>query len=176
MSDRERTPTFPEDHLVVTALPDPVLDTLGHDPRSTYVEQYWLSILGPSATLLLRRLARDLETSPDGFQLDPGQWALEMGVGAKGGKHGPFWRSIDRICRFGAARRNGRSLAVRRRLPPLTRRQVDRLPDQLRVAHQRWSDERLRQPRRPTISQWSDRSTDEPPDEGGCPGRYREAS
>ncbi|MFV0526368.1 MAG: hypothetical protein ACK5RL_17935 [Acidimicrobiales bacterium] len=50
--------------LLVRPWPDPVLDEMGHDPRSAYVEQFWLSILGPSAVLLLRRLARGLERSP----------------------------------------------------------------------------------------------------------------
>jgi hypothetical protein len=27
---------------------DPVIDTLGHDPRSWYVEQFWLGIIGPT--------------------------------------------------------------------------------------------------------------------------------
>lgn len=156
-ADRARFPTFPEPRLVVTALTDPVLDALGHDPRSPYVERYWLSILGPSATLLLRRLANNLERTPDGFDVDCGQWALELGLGAKGGRNGPFWRSVERICRFGAARRHGDSLAVRRRLPPLTRRQIERLPDELRAAHDRWTADRLQQPRRPTITQWSER-------------------
>ena len=35
---------------------DPVVDRRGHDPRSAYVEQFWLSVLGPTATWLLRRL------------------------------------------------------------------------------------------------------------------------
>ena len=154
---------FPEDRLVVRSLPDPVLDSLGHDPRSAYVEQYWLSILGPSAVLLLRRLAAGLETNPEGFELNPTECALELGLGTKGGKNGPFWRTVDRICRFGAARRNGEVLVVRRRLPPLNKRQVDRLPDHLRRAHDRWTDDRLKQPRRKTISQWSEQRDDNPP-------------
>ena len=36
--------------LAVRPWPDPVIDALGHDPRSAYVEQYWLGILGPSST------------------------------------------------------------------------------------------------------------------------------
>jgi len=156
-ADKSTQPVFPVDQLIVRPLLDPVLDALGHDPRSAYVEQYWLSVLGPSAILLLRRLAAGIETHPDGFELDPAQWALELGLGAKGGKHGPFWRSIDRICRFGAAQRNGELLAVRRRLPPLNKRQIERLPNHLRRAHDRWAAERLEQPRRATISQWSDR-------------------
>ena len=36
--------------LAVRPWPDPVIDALGHDPRSAYVEQYWLGILGPPST------------------------------------------------------------------------------------------------------------------------------
>jgi hypothetical protein len=149
-------PRFPEHRLVVRTWPDPVLDNLGHDPRSSYVEQYWLSILGPSAILLLRRLANGLDARPDGFELDPAQWALELGLGAKGGRHGPFWRSVDRVCRFKAAQRNGEVLSVRRRMPPLTHRQIERLPEHLRRAHEAWARRQLDQPRRQTISRWPD--------------------
>src|SRR5206468_5207302 len=38
------------------------------------------------------------------------------------------------------------TLAVRRKLPPLNRRQVERLPDMLRDAHKRWQEEQLRIP------------------------------
>jgi hypothetical protein len=34
--------------ITITAWPDTVIDAVGHDPRSTYVEMFWLSILGPS--------------------------------------------------------------------------------------------------------------------------------
>lgn len=33
--------------LRIVAWTDPVIDTLGHDPRSWYVEQFWLPIVGP---------------------------------------------------------------------------------------------------------------------------------
>ena len=35
--------------LRVTPWPDPVLDVLGHDPRSWYAETFWLPTLGPTA-------------------------------------------------------------------------------------------------------------------------------
>lgn len=155
-NDRADGPRFPEPRLRVCALNDPVLDTMGHDPRSPYVERYWLSVLGPSATLLLRRLAHGLEAQPEGFEVDPAQWALELGLGTRGGKHSPFWRTLDRTSRFGMTTRNGEVLAVRRRLPPLTARQVERLPPQLRAAHERWTADQLGRPRRRTISQWSE--------------------
>src|SRR3954468_992994 len=62
-------PPLPHDHLHVTPWPDPVIDALGHDPRSLYVEQFWLGILGPSTTWLLRRLVAGLEAEPAGFEL-----------------------------------------------------------------------------------------------------------
>ena len=50
-------PAFPTSQLRIEAWDDPIIDRLGHDPRSTYVETYWLGILGPSACWLLRRMA-----------------------------------------------------------------------------------------------------------------------
>lgn len=34
-------------HLHVRPWADTVVDRLGHDPRSAYVEAFWLGILGP---------------------------------------------------------------------------------------------------------------------------------
>ncbi len=147
-------PVFPEDLVKVTAWPDPVLDKLGHDPRSGYVERYWLPILGPSCLLLLRRLAAEIERHPEGFELNTAQWASEIGLGMKGGRNGPFWRSIERGCRFGAAQRNGSLLAVRPRLPPLTARQLERLPESLRRSHDVWAEARLATPKRATVAKW----------------------
>jgi hypothetical protein len=156
-------PVFPESRLEVRPWPDPVLDHLGHDPRSTYVERYWLPILGPSSTWLLRRLAGGLDEHPDGFELEPTAWAVELGLGMRGGRHGPFWRSVDRACRFGAARRHGPVLAVRRRLPPLTSHQVARLPDELRRRHDAWLAEQLAQPRRATVTRFTGQVPPLPP-------------
>ena len=33
--------------LRIEAWIDPVIDELGHDPRSAYVETFWLPVLGP---------------------------------------------------------------------------------------------------------------------------------
>jgi len=78
--------------LTITPWADPVIDTLGHDPRSPYVEQFWLAILGPSTTWLLRRLAAGLEASPAGFELDLDETARSLGLGTRGGRNAPFMR------------------------------------------------------------------------------------
>jgi hypothetical protein len=134
--------------LAVRPWPDPVIDALGHDPRSAYVEHFWLGILGPSTTWLLRRLAAGFETSPSGFDLQLADTARALGLGDKGGRHSPFMRALTRVCQFDLAQLQGDGgLEVRRRLPPLNRRQVGRLPLPLQEAHQQWQEEQLHTPR-----------------------------
>jgi len=137
----------PVNVLPICAWPDPVIDALGHDPRSTYVEMFWLSILGPSTTWLLRRLAAGLDASPHGFDLDLADTAAALGLGAKGGRHSPFMRALGRCCQFDLAMaRSDGTLAVRRKVPPLNRRQVLRLAPSLITAHQAWQEGELRTP------------------------------
>jgi hypothetical protein len=131
----------PPASLRIEVWPDPVIDQVGYAVASPYVEQFWLGLLGPSSTWLLRRLVARLEGSPDGFDLDLALAATELGLGVRSGRHSPFLRSIDRCCRFGAAQQVGAAvLRVRRKLPPLTRTQIARLPLALQQAHEAWTE------------------------------------
>lgn len=137
----------PTDALTVRPWPDDVIDAVGHDPRSPYVERFWLGILGPSTTWLLRRIAAELETSPAGFELPLADTAKALGLGHMGGRNSPFVRALTRLCQFELATPHGEGeLAVRRKVPPLNRRQVGRLPEQLQAAHEAWQDAQLRTP------------------------------
>lgn len=130
--------------LHVVAWPDPVIDTLGFDPRSSYVERYWLGILGPSTTWLLRHLASELEARPDGVDLDLSETARSLGLGARGGRNSPFVRALTRLAQFDLARPHGDgALALRRRVPPLSLRQVRHLTPTRQAAHQRWQQDQL---------------------------------
>jgi len=141
-------PVFTAESLTIQPWPDPVIDLLGHDPRSHYVETFWLGILGPSTTWLLRRLAAGLEAAPGGYELPLAETATCLGLGSKGGRHSPFVRALTRCVQFDLACHQGKSvLAVRRKLPPLNRRQTVRLPPSLQAAHQRWQEEQLSLPR-----------------------------
>ncbi len=71
--------------LRVTPWPDPVLDVLGHDPRSWYAETFWLPTLGPTALLLMRHLADRFERTPDGVELPVADTAAALGLGARRG-------------------------------------------------------------------------------------------
>ena len=133
--------------LPIRPWPDGVIDALGHDPRSAYVERFWLGILGPSTTWLVRHLANGLDASPEGFDLDLAATAQALGLGSRGGRHSPFMRALSRCCQFDVAEaRSDGSLAVRRKLPPLNRRQVLRLPPELAAAHQAWQEAQLQTP------------------------------
>ena len=135
------------DSLHIRPWPDPVIDVVGHDPRSAYVERFWLGILGPSTTWLLRRLATGLEASPAGFDLPLSETARSLGLGDQGGRHSPFMRALARCCKFDLAEpRPEGALAVRRKLPPLNRRQVMRLPASLQAEHRQLVDANLRTP------------------------------
>ena len=124
--------------LRIEAWIDPVIDALGHDPRSDYVERFWLPVLGPSTTWFLRHLAAWLDTSPAGCALDLAETARALGLGERSGRHAPFLRTVARAVDFEMATwRAPALLAVRRRLPPLARRHVARLPERLRREHER---------------------------------------
>jgi hypothetical protein len=135
-----------ENEPVLTIQPwsDAVIDRVGHDPRSVYVEQFWLGVLGPSTTWFLRLLAHRLDREPEGFDLDLRATARTLGLGPPHGRGSPLQRSVDRTVRFGLARTVGQDgLDVRRRLPPLNRFQLARLPASLQQAHREWQEQVL---------------------------------
>jgi hypothetical protein len=139
--------TFESDTLHVRTWTDEALDRFGFDPRSPYVERFWLSIIGPSTTWLLRRIAAGLDVSPDGFEMALSETARALGLGDRGGRNSPFLRTVNRMLQFDLARVTGPAeLQVMRKLPPLNRRQAARLSPALQEAHERWEAERSQVP------------------------------
>src|SRR5260370_32937424 len=102
--------TFECDTLTLRPWADEVIDSLGFDPRSVYVERFWLGILGPSTTWLLRRVASAFDLAPGGFALDLAEPAQALGLGDKAGRHSPFARALWRPCRSVLARALGERL------------------------------------------------------------------
>ena len=135
---------FAPEVLHIRPWPDDVIDKLGFDPRSPYVEDFWLGILGPSTVWLLRRLAAGFDYSPLGFDLDLAETARSIGLSDRSSRHSPFLRAVNRTVQFGLAQLSGpEELSVRRHLPPLTYRQVQRLSPALPERHAAWQAQHL---------------------------------
>jgi hypothetical protein len=132
--DRPDIPT-----LRIVPWVDSIADPHGLEPCSRYVELFWLPIVGPSTTWLLRRLSYGLEMHPGGFDLDLVETARSLGLGERLGKNSPFRRALQRLCTFELARHYGPDgMAVRTRIPPLPLRHLSRLPGPLQDSHRRW--------------------------------------
>jgi hypothetical protein len=137
-------PTFPTESLTVIGWPDEMIDRLGHLTHSEYVERYWLGVIGPTATWLLRRLSAELQVSPDGFCLNLPECAAEVGIGLRGGQNSPFIKALGRLCQFELAQlQPGGVLAVRLHVPSLSKRHLMRLPEHLQRRHDEWQKSQL---------------------------------
>jgi hypothetical protein len=127
-----------QDPLRVVALRDPVVEDGGHHPRSQYVETFYLAILGPSALVAARRLAAWLDASPDGFTVPLAVLARQLGLGTGTARNAPLPKTLARLAGFGLAAVVDGTYALRLAFPPLTPRQVRRLPLHLATAHARY--------------------------------------
>jgi len=135
------------------------------DLRSDYVERFWLSILGPSATWFARYVASEFAIHPDGFPLDLMEVASRLGLGGSGSRRSLLVKAIARCGTFGLLKvvyradreyvdragreyvyRAGREydevdisrgdLAFRQALPVLPPKYLKRLTDALQKEHE----------------------------------------
>ena len=121
-------PSHPTDiidqYLIATAwTPEPQPGDMASDSDDALT--YLTPHLGPTSSLLLHRISRYLTTA-DTFSIEYTELARTFGVAPSVLK-----RSIERLCQFGYARRNGDTLEVATtfRLSP---RNVAKLPDYLK--------------------------------------------
>src|SRR5581483_5669302 len=82
---------------------DPVIDTLGHDPRAPYPEKFWLPTLGPTALFLIRHLADRFDREPAGFELALAEVSRCLGLGDRIGRSSTLARSLGRLVQFDLA-------------------------------------------------------------------------
>lgn len=126
--------------LVITPTfhPEPKIRAAGFELSDPYVEQCWSAILGPSATLLLRRLpAMWADNVP--ARVDRDQLSRSLGLGAGVGDNSRLMRSLERCVSHRLARWYipGHSLDVFLNVPALRDQQVARLPEWSQAAHRR---------------------------------------
>ncbi|MCB0967037.1 MAG: hypothetical protein KDB37_09405 [Ilumatobacter sp.] len=135
-------------HATIRPWRDPVVDGRGHDPRSVYAERYWLSVIGPTATLIMRRFADEFDHAPDGFVIDLAHTATTMGLSYTKGQHSPFGKALHRCVMFGLAQPTPDGFTVRRILPNVAQRHLSRLPDDVQQSHYDWARRTIRLDRR----------------------------
>jgi len=139
-----RSDPDPTTALVVRPWEDPVIDLVGHDPRSRYVEQFWLPAIGPTAVWLLRALAWHFDDAPDRFVVDAPELSASLGLGRGITKNSHLMRTIDRCEKFGLVRTLGHQMIeARRQLPALSAGRVRHLPDSRREEHAHWQQQAL---------------------------------
>lgn len=93
--------------------------------------QFWTPIVGPTATLMAARWARDAKRTTT-----PAQWPIDALAATFGVQPAVAWRAVGRLERFGIICRRDDAVAVRLLLPPLPMRLRARLPDHLAVEYE----------------------------------------
>jgi hypothetical protein len=115
---------------------DPAIDTFDCHPESPYSRLGWLPIIGPSSWLVWGTLAAQLRRDPQV------SWPLTTLAEAHGlqrgnGRHGMMRRTLARLCQFHLLADAGDDrYLVRLSTPPLSRRQLERLPAYVAELHQ----------------------------------------
>jgi hypothetical protein len=127
-----------EKTLVVVPWLDPIVDEVGFDVFSRYAEMFWLPIMGPSALWIQRRIVMGFAEFPGGYEMDTAEIALAVGLSFTQGANCPFTRALRRCQWFGAAQSVHGGLAVRIKLPPVSRRQIQRFPTSLKQSLAAW--------------------------------------
>ncbi len=130
------TPLTLPPEVIVRPWPDPLVEAHGFDPLHPYIEFCWTARLGPTATLLYRRLGVAVINNPDGREFDLVDLAVSLGLGEGLGRHSLLAKAMSRLCRFDAARWQSDDYAVRRALAPLPARELCRVSLSARHAHQ----------------------------------------
>jgi hypothetical protein len=122
--------------VTVRAWIDPVVEALGFEPESRYVECCWLGVLGPTATWLYRRLGVRVTAEPAGSPVDLVDLSVSLGLGEGLGRNSHLAKALARLVRFGIIRWEGDAVAVRRRLAPLSQRLATHLSWSARRVHE----------------------------------------
>lgn len=131
--ERDRILQFtPVDH------PDARVQRVGFDLTDPYVEQCWSAVIGPSSTLLLRRLPTLwVERVP--AEIAANELATSLGLGEGTGQHSRLTYTLSRLAQFRliAPADDAGTFDVYRQVPPLAGHQLERVPQWTRDTHER---------------------------------------
>ncbi len=122
-------------NITLTRWVDHTIDTYGFDARSEYVEYFWLPVLGPTATCTLRAFSLILSDWNGSAPVDLVEIAQRMGLSYRAGQSSPFSKALQRLTMFGIAHHTADGIAVRTVVPPVSRRQIDKMPPAVSQHH-----------------------------------------
>lgn len=133
--DRESEPTEGLRLRLLPAVSEPAFP-LDHD----YFEIAYTPLVGPTAVLLARAMARHLDAAAGPTTACPIELALEVGIragnGNSPGRRSHLVRALDRLVHAHIVVRLGdRIRGVRSAMPPLSNRALRKLPASAREAH-----------------------------------------
>jgi hypothetical protein len=122
----------PVDHL------DARVQRAGFDLTDPYVEQCWSAAIGPSSTLLLRRLPA-LWVARVTAAIDASEFSQSLGLGAGVNEHSRLVTTLLQLVRFGFANpaSDDAGFDVYGQVAPLNPRQLARLPKWTQDTHER---------------------------------------
>jgi hypothetical protein len=126
LPDRQELRIHPVPH------PNAQVRQVGFPLDAAYVEQVWASVIGPSATLMLRRTAALWDQQGHPATVDVIEFGRSLGLGPSA-----TGRTIARLLQFGMAGATSDGLGVHTRVAPLSARQLSRVTPLTRQAHDR---------------------------------------
>ena len=123
--------------------PDPSVDTKGITPDSHLSRLTWLPLIGPSSWLLWGTLTTQLHRSPS-VDWQPDALAAAHGLSPSTAPRSPLHRTLVRLTQFRLLAEAGENRwIVRLSAPPLSRGNLNRLPEFVAELHrQTWNAER----------------------------------
>lgn len=115
--------------------PDARVRRVGWPLTHPYLEQCWVSVLGPTSVLVLRRLAM-LTHDDRVISIPLDELAVSLGLGSGTGRHAAINRTLERIVAFRFATwMTAHDLAIFQQMPVLANHQLSRAPRLTRELH-----------------------------------------
>lgn len=126
--------------------PDSRVRQVGFDLADPYVEQCWSAVVGPSSTLVLRRMPV-LWRHQVPAEIKASELSQSLGLGPGVGDWSRLASTLDRLVQFRLARvaPEGAGLDVYYQVSPLRPHQLERVPPWTRETHERLFSAHLEQ-------------------------------
>jgi hypothetical protein len=113
---------------------DPHFDRWGSEPRSSYVERFWLPVLGPSSIVLARNIMAAFDSNNGGYRINSAVQAGSVGLAP-----GQLRRVIERLVGFGLAKYcDPNTVALRTAWPLIGSSAIRQLPKAISQLHSDW--------------------------------------